>query len=207
MDSTNESMLDTEHFELLIQGLITQGYGCVNDFLNVDTILGLRDNINAFSKINHMKSAGFGNKDKHLENSEVRGDKILWLEDLSTDQFELIFTSKIMRFIQYLNQTCYTSIKNFEAHYASYGRNRFYKRHLDQFKDDTGRQYSFILYLNDLWQPEDGGILSLYPKDLAQVDFSPLGGRLMFFRSDEMEHEVHPSTTRERISIAGWMKN
>ena len=37
-------------------------------------------------------------------------------------------------------------------------------------------------------------------------DKSPMGGRMVFFKSDEMEHEVHPSFTRERISIAGWLK-
>jgi len=36
---------------------------------------------------------------------------------------------------------------------------------------------------------------------------SPIGGRMVFFSSDEMEHEVHPSFTRERISIAGWFKS
>ncbi|WP_430407005.1 2OG-Fe(II) oxygenase [Fluviicola sp.] len=64
-----------------------------------------------------------------------------------------------------------------------------------------------VLYLNEDWKKEDGGLLSLYPKAGQQIDISPLGGRMVLFRSDEMEHEVNPSLTRTRNSIAGWLKN
>ena len=64
-----------------------------------------------------------------------------------------------------------------------------------------------VLYLNKDWNKKDGGLLSLYPEGGEQKDVSPLGGRMVLFRSDEMEHEVFPSFTRERISIAGWLKN
>ena len=57
------------------------------------------------------------------------------------------------------------------------------------------------------WEDKDGGMLSLYPLIGGQKDIAPLEGRMVFFRSDEMEHEVHPSTTRERKSIAGWLKD
>ena len=64
-----------------------------------------------------------------------------------------------------------------------------------------------VLYLNQAWLPQDAGLLSLYPLLKPQTDIAPLEGRMVFFKSDEMEHEVHPSLTRERISIAGWLKN
>jgi SM-20-related protein len=35
-------------------------------------------------------------------------------------------------------------------------------------------------------------------------DFLPMAGRLVIFRSDEIEHEVLPAT-RERLSITGWI--
>lgn len=49
--------------------------------------------------------------------------------------------------------------------------------------------------------------MSLYPIDKEQINISPLGGQMVFFRSDLMEHEVHASSTRERRSIATWLKN
>jgi SM-20-related protein len=118
-----------------------------------------------------------------------------------------LYLKKVEKFILHLNKTCFTSIKGFESHYATYEKKSFYKRHIDQFKNEKGRQFSIVLYLNQDWKAADGGMLSLYPHGEEQIDISPLGGRMVLFRSDEMEHEVHASSTRERSSIAGWLKN
>ena len=198
---------EQNQFEGLIQGLIDNDYGCCNDFILPSTITGLRANIQSMSDSEHMKPAGFGNKIGFQNNKSIRGDKINWIEDESTDQFELIYLKKIENFILYLNKTCFTSIKRFESHYSDYEKKSLYKRHIDQFKSEKGRQYSLVLYLNQDWKKEDGGLISLYPKNKDQIDISPLGGRLVLFRSDEMEHEVHASFTRNRRSIACWLKN
>ncbi len=207
MKGDDASKNEQNQFEGLIQGLLNDEYGCSDDFLQPDIVAGLRNNIQGLFQSGDLKSAGLGNKDVHHKNKQIRGDKIKWLEEKSEDQFEVAFLTKIADFVTYLNKTCYTSINQFESHYASYEQNSFYKRHLDQFKNDKGRKFSLVFYLNQDWQKEDGGILSLYPKDKAQKDISPMGGRMVFFRSDEMEHEVHPSFTRDRISIAGWFKS
>ena len=193
-------------FEHLIQGLISNGYGYNDDFMTTDSVLGLRNNIQNLSTSGKMKSAGLGSQKDYHKNKLIRGDKIKWIETTSDDQYEVLFLKKIKHFINYLNRTCYTSINTFESHYADYEQNSFYKRHLDQFKNNKGRKYSLIFYLNADWQEEDGGLLSLYPKDGEQKDIAPIGGRMVFFKSDEMEHEVYPSFTRNRISIAGWLK-
>ncbi len=64
-----------------------------------------------------------------------------------------------------------------------------------------------VLYLNKDWKTEDDGLLSLYPSKMPQKDISPIAGRMVFFKSDEMEHEVHPSKSRDRKSIAGWLSS
>ncbi len=194
-------------FEGLIQGLMKNLYGCCDDFVDANMVDGLRKNIEASRESGAMQSAGMGKLGGFKKNVEVRGDQIRWIEKESKDQYEMVLLKKVEDFIEYLNRTCFTSIATFESHYASYPQKSFYKKHLDQFKNDKGRQYSIILYLNENWKSEDGGMLSLYPQNAQQVDISPLGGRLVFFRSDEMEHEVHPSNTRERNSIAGWFKS
>ena len=197
---------ELDQYEQLIQGLIDSDYGCIDDFINIDQVKGLRDNIKLLTTNGQMHAAGLGKNDNFQKDKRFRGDRIKWLHQPDKDIHEHIFHNKINGFISHLNKTCYTSITNFESHYASYEKNSFYKRHLDQFKNDTSRKFSVILYLNEDWQAEDGGLLSLYPEGKAQLNIAPIGGRLVFFRSNEMEHEVHPSTTRERISIAGWMK-
>ncbi len=202
-----EDTQEQNQFEELIQGLIDNNYGCCNNFILPATITGLRDTIQNLTDLGEMKPSGVGNKIDFQENKNIRGDKINWIKDQSLNPFELIYLNKIEKFILYLNKTCFTSIKTFESHYSNYEKKSFYKRHLDQFKSEKGRKYSIVLYLNKDWTEADGGLLSLYPKEKKQINISPLGGRMVLFRSDQMEHEVHASFTRNRRSIAGWLKN
>jgi len=203
----SEQKQEKIQFEYLIQGLLNNKYAYSDDFFNANTVSGLRNNIHRLNETAGMQAAGLGNSTEYQKNTLIRGDKIRWIETKNEDKYETLFLKKVGNFINHLNKTCYTSINAFESHYASYEQKSFYKRHLDQFKNDKGRKFSIILYLNENWQKEDGGLLSLYPEGEEQKDISPIGGRLVFFRSDEMEHEVHPSFTRNRISIAGWLKS
>ncbi len=201
--------MDSEaiQFEELIQGLIDNAFGCCNDFLSPETVVGLRNNLHRLSEAGKLKESGIGNQSKFQFNSHIRGDKINWIEAISQDPFEMLYLAKVSKFISHLNKTCYTSIASFESHYASYEKGSMYKRHVDQFKSEQGRKFSIVLYLNDDWKSEDGGALSLHPRDQEVVHITPIGGRMVFFRSDEMSHEVNASPTRDRSSIAGWMKN
>lgn len=203
----DEELKEVDQFEELIQGLIDNHYGCCDDFMLPNTLIGLQENIKILKELGRLKPSGFGNRTDYKNDQEIRGDKINWILTNSINPFELIYLNKIKKFINHLNKTCFTSINNFESHYSTYPKNSFYKRHIDQFKSEKGRKFSIVLYLNDNWKLEDGGMLSLHPEKLESVLISPIIGRMMFFKSDEMEHEVLASLTRERISIAGWMKN
>ncbi|WP_425638347.1 2OG-Fe(II) oxygenase [Algoriphagus yeomjeoni] len=202
-----EEILERNQFEELIQGLIDNKYGCSNDFILPSTVIGLRDTIQILSESGKMKLAGVGNSTINKQDNEIRGDKINWIQESSVNPFEIIYLKKVRKFIDHLNKTCFTSIKSFESHYSNYEKMSFYKRHVDQFKNEKGRKFSIIVYLNQDWQDEDEGQLSLYPESGNVQNISPIGGRIVFFRSDEMEHEVHPSSTKERKSIAAWFKN
>lgn len=204
---SDEQSKENSQFEELIQGLIENKYGSCNDFISPSTILGLRKNINDLNTSGHLKTAGIGNNIDSHKDILIRNDRVNWIEEKSSNKFEKIYLSKISRFIEHLNKTCYTSLKSFECHYSNYEKGSFYKKHLDQFKTENGRKYSIVLYLNHNWKDEDDGMLSLYISKSTQKDISPLEGRIVFFESAEMEHEVHPSSTRERKSIAGWLKD
>src|SRR5690606_18682797 len=105
----------------------------------------------------------------------------------------------------YLNRTCFTGIRSYEFHYAVYPKGSFYKRHLDQFSNDPGRKFTMIFYLNENWLPEDGGQLVIFLNG-RELEVQPLAGRLVFFESSVIEHEVRPAN-RERMSVTGWLKN
>lgn len=200
------TLIETAQFEKLIQGLIDNEYGICDDFFLPENMEGLRSKMLYLDGLGKFKAAGIGNKTAFQNNHLIRSDKVKWIEEDSVNSFEMIYLQKIWRFINYLNKSCFTSINSFESHYANYEIGSFYKRHLDQFKSEKGRKFSIVLYLNQDWKDEDEGYLSLYPSNSEQKDVSPVEGRLVFFRSDEMEHEVRPSTTRERNSITGWLK-
>jgi SM-20-related protein len=203
----NEEIKEYNQFEKLIQELIDNEFSCSDDFFQPETIEGLRMNIEHLKASRLMKQAGIGNHNNFQTNILIRGDKVNWIEENSTNPFEEVYLRKIWRFINHMNKTCFTSIKSFESHYASYEIGSCYKRHIDQFKTEKGRKFSMVLYLNQDWKEKDEGALSIYPLKSEQKDILPVGGRIVFFRSDEMEHEVRPSFTRERTSIAGWLKN
>lgn len=196
-----------DQFEQLIQGLIDNRFGICTDFLDEALLNGLRNNLLRFKQEGLMHPAGVGRKFDYQKNATIRGDVIRWLEKDTSDVFERLLLDKIGQFIVYLNQSCYTSINDYEFHYAYYEVNSFYKRHFDKFKSDRGRKFSLVIYLNDEWKVSDGGKLSLYLDENKTEEISPIGGQAVFFKSDEVEHEVSPSPTRYRISIAGWLKN
>jgi SM-20-related protein len=105
--------------------------------------------------------------------------------------------------MQYINQTLFLSLKDYEIHMTVYPVGSYYKRHLDQFKKDDHRRLSVICYLNEDWRDEHGGQLRIYLPG-GPIDILPISGRIVCFRSDQLEHEVLPAT-RERFSLTGWM--
>jgi len=194
-------------FEALIQGLLNQGFGSSPHFLPEPVVSQLRAQLRQHYDEGNMSAAGIGRHFDYQKNAEIRGDEIRWIRNDTPNPAEKSFLQTVDAFVDHLNATCYAGIRSYEFHYAYYAPGSFYKRHLDQFRSDKGRKYSLVIYLNENWQKEDGGHLSLYVDGDKQIDVLPTGGRAVFFKSDEREHEVHPAPERYRLSIAGWLKN
>ncbi|MFM1932792.1 MAG: hypothetical protein RL226_2095 [Bacteroidota bacterium] len=194
-----------EQFEVLIEGVMDQGFGVVDNFLDPALVTGLRNNLTSFFEGDDMERAGIGKLGMHRTDVQVRGDSIRWLENHSQDPFELRWFQVLQSFVDYLNRTCFTSINASEFHYAAYPPGTYYQRHLDQFSIDSGRRFSLIVYLNEGWTDQDGGELALYLPDRVEK-VAPMGGRAVFFRSDVLEHEVLIAH-RQRHSLTGWLKS
>lgn len=188
------------HFETIANQLAEDGFSVTDNFLTSEEVRNITG-LDVF-KDGSLRRAGIGNKNKQL-NEAIRGDSISWIDFSAAPPSLKIYLNRLGNLRLYLNEALYLSLKDMEAHFASYPSGSFYKRHLDQFKSDDHRKLSVLLYLNEDWQPEQGGELRMYLNS-TQKDFLPLGGRLICFRSDMMEHEVLPAT-RERLSITGWM--
>ena len=164
---------------------------------------GLRKNLLQRHTDGAMHPAGVGQRFTFQKNLKVRGDLISWIDEKNPDPAERHFLDQIEAFIEYLNRTCYTGINGYEFHFAFYETGSFYRRHLDQFQQDRGRKFSVVAYLNEDWANEDGGELVLYHDD-GETIVRPHGGQAVFFKADEIEHEVRPAL-RDRLSIAGWL--
>lgn len=191
-------------FDLLIDSYLDNKIGIDPCFLSKSLSDGLQQNIFQLQKDQLMTVAGIGNEAVKDQHQKMRGDKIYWMDKSHSNQYEQEFLQLAEDFIDRLNSTCYTGINGYEFHYAVYEEGSFYKRHRDQFQNDSNRKFSLINYLNDNWLQEDGGQLLVYQNETTQT-IEPHAQTAVFFKSDEMEHEVSKAN-RSRMSITGWLK-
>ncbi|MCD0467040.1 2OG-Fe(II) oxygenase family protein [Flavobacterium sp. ENC] len=193
-----------DSFEDLIASYIENKVGIAEHFLTPELANHLKQNLLDLNQRNALVTAGIGNSDKLLYDGAIRSDSIYWLDKKHNNVFENEFFTKIEAFIVYLNESCYTGITGYEFHYALYEKGDFYLKHLDQFKNNPSRKYSMISYLNSNWQEVDGGELLIHQLNNNQK-ISPTQGKTVFFKSDELVHEVLV-TQNTRMSITGWLK-
>jgi len=192
------------HFDVLINSYLANNLGVDIAFLTETLSNGLHENILQLQSGEMMNAAGIGNEEMKDTKQKIRGDKIYWLDKSHENIFEKKFLQIAEEFIVHLNMTCYTGINAYEFHYAVYEEGSFYKRHKDQFMNNNDRKYSLINYLNEDWIEEDGGQLLIYQKEQVQK-ILPRSQTAVFFKSDEMEHEVIKAN-RRRMSVSGWLK-
>lgn len=76
--------------------------------------------------------------------------------------------------------------------------------HHDNPGRPSKRQLTVIVYLNPLWQPEDGGELVLWPFLGPKVTIAPKMDRVAIFRSDLVLHRVLKSN-KERFCFTIWI--
>jgi SM-20-related protein len=194
----------TNPFDLLIDTYLDNNIGIDAGFITAELSKGLQENILQLQRDQLMTAAGIGNLEIKDASQKMRSDQIYWMDKSHDNIYEQEFLQLAENFIERLNSTCYTGINGYEFHYAVYPQGSFYKRHRDQFKNSSSRKYSLINYLNNDWLEQDGGQLVVYQNDEAQK-ILPHSQTAVFFKSDEMEHEV-TTANRQRMSVTGWLK-
>ena len=199
MQSTDE-LFDRIAHDLRVSGLSIQAID-----KNAPALQALNQRLALFSD-GDFATAGIGRQTEHTQNSEIRRDKIHWLD--SSHPLEGAFLSYMDRLKNHLNSRLFMGLFSYECHFAHYEPGAFYKKHVDAFKGNTNRVLSTVLYLNQDWQSEYGGELALYDAhdhELLTQKVTPHFGTLVTFLSDEFPHEVLPAT-QPRYSIAGWFR-
>ena len=193
----------TSVFDAIADQLAHHGYAVADQFLSeaeVDAIIApeiFERQVQGFQK------AGIGQRHDRKVNDGIRGDYIQWLDKTTAPPPLKLYMERANELMSFFNQALFLSLKDMEIHKTVYPPGTFYRRHLDQFKKDDHRRLSLICYLNRDWKEDYGGQLRIYLPE-GPLDILPVAGRLVCFRSDQLEHEVLPST-RDRLSLTGWL--
>ncbi|MEP2024138.1 MAG: 2OG-Fe(II) oxygenase [Reichenbachiella sp.] len=174
----------------------------IDDFISDHELSIFLDYFQEHLNDDDFKKAGIGAGTDFQLKSQVRGDYIRWLNrDNDTELAD--FFARIDEAIAKLNRYCFLSLSGSEFHMAHYPQGTFYKKHLDQFNHRSNRLISVILYLNTDWKEGDGGELKLYLDGHEKI-IAPIAKRIVFMRSDQVEHEVL-ETHVDRYSLTGWL--
>ena len=191
--------------ENILNDLDQQGWSVQEQFFPSELVLELSETLSSFRQQGILNQAGVGRKEGfHIEQS-IRSDEISWFEETNLNETQKKYLTITKKIQDEINQRFYLGLFDFEVHFALYSPNAFYKRHLDQHKNQDTRVLTLITYLNEGWNKEDGGELQLYLKNGQTISILPNAGTIVCFLSAEFEHEVLPAK-RERASLTGWFR-
>ncbi len=197
--------LTESQLEKIADSLAGQEFCVIDDFASAELVESLLEAVAFHREEENFHKAGIGNAHLFTVDKQIRGDYVKWIYEEDAQPATLVFLRGVEDLMASLNRLLFLSLKDLECHYAIYPPGTFYEKHLDQFKSTNNRKISFAFYLNQNWEPGDGGELRLYRPD-GNLDIAPLAGRLAVFRSDTVEHEVLV-TQKDRYSITGWMRD
>lgn len=204
--------------DVLFQSLEEHGWAVCDRIVPPSLTHSLRNHAHQHWQQGLFKPAAMGRQVTANQNPDIRGDAICWLERSDPAPASVQFLSFAEALSQDLNQHFYMGLRSHEFHFARYEPGRGYARHMDQHHDTQARKVSIVLYLNEDWQPHEGGELCLYnladnnalPEARRPVEpvakIAPVGGRLVMFCSDQIPHEVL-AAHRVRWSLTGWFRN
>jgi len=202
----SESLLET-----LADALAERGWALTQHILTPAQVSAVRDDLRACWTGGLFCEAAVGKGAAKRVHSEIRSDHILWLTTNTDHEYSrpalAAYWQQMEALRQTVNRHLFLGAQEIEAHYAVYPAGTFYKRHLDQHRGSKERLLTCILYVNEAWTAEDGGVLRLYDDTEPEgfCDVVPEGGTFVCFRSDLVEHEVLPAK-RERYSVTGWLR-
>jgi len=189
----------------ILNDIAQQGWSVQENFFSKELIAELKITLTSLRQQGMLKQAGIGRKkDFHIEQS-IRSDEISWFDENNLNESQKKYLELTQQLQNAINENFYLGLFELEVHFALYPPNTFYKRHLDQHKNQDTRVITLITYLNDDWKKEDGGELQLYLKNGETVSVLPNAGTFVCFMSAEFEHEVLPAK-RERASLTGWFR-
>ena len=195
--------------EELLDGMDRHGWATMRDGVGDEDSRRLRRECQDACDLGAFHQAGVGRGDGKAIRTEIRSDRVLWLQPGAESVEQANYLAKLELLRLALNQRFFLGLLDFEGHFAIYPEGGFYKPHLDRHAGTSARVVTVILYLNPDWQAGDGGELKLWTNSgEPSGDFEliePRMGTLVCFMAGDFWHEVLPAT-KERMSITGWFR-
>ena len=170
--------------------------------LNIDKTYcsNIKKYITQLDQDNKFKPAALA----HEQNNLIRNDRTYWLSSQTHHILERNILTDLTKMQDALRNYFRVGLTHFEAHFAIFDKGHFYHKHTDQKQNDNKRFFSFVLYLNEEWQDQDGGELVIYKDDHHLLKLKPEIGTMIIFKS-ELIHEVL-TAHKQRASLTGWMR-
>jgi SM-20-related protein len=192
----------------LIADLAEKGWAHVSKAVSDDLAEALRDRLVALEAADALKLAAIGRGDSQMKAAAIRQTQIRWLDGSAPAERRFLDGCEALR--RAINEALFAGLFEFEAHFAHYPPGGHYARHLDAFADrPRDRVVSLVLWLNENWQPGDGGELDLWsgPDDVGPpvATLAPRGGDLLLMMSETIPHAVR-ETVAPRLGLAGWFR-
>ena len=200
----NPTIPQAEIFAAICDDLTQQSYSVQLQALPSALLALLHDRVQSEAGPIYT-SAGIGRVADHHDDQSVRRDETAWIDDITPADHAWLAWMETLR--TELNRQLFMGLTSAESHYARYFKGGFYARHTDAFTGAGNRKVSMVLFLNEAWVVADEGLLKLFvgAGQLDEILVSPQLGTLVVFLSDEIPHEVLP-TTCTRHSIASWYR-
>lgn len=195
---------DVSKLSAIVDDLASQGWSQQADFLPAELVSALAAECRRRAGDGQLNPAGVGRGGTLEVREAIRGDHIRWLEPGESSACDR-YLDAMDALRQAINQGLFIGLEDYECHFALYPPGAFYRRHLDRFRDDDRRAVSAVIYLNQDWQPGDGGELRMFLDDQRVHDVAPTAGTLVVFLSGDVPHEVL-AAGRERLSLTGWFR-
>lgn len=189
----------------VVENIFHHGFHVIDNFLDQTHYLELRSLIELLHDQGNFEPAKIGHQRNKTRDTNIRSDQIFWLDQKAGEPAVDAYFTRLKTISATLNQSLFLGLVDYEAHFAIYQPNNFYKKHVDQFTTTRERRISCVYYLNHAWQDGFGGELRLYDRtDHPLTTITPQGNRFVCFNSD-IPHEVC-TAFKTRYSIAAWLK-
>jgi hypoxia-inducible factor (prolyl hydroxylase) len=201
----------------ICESLRDTNYAVIDDLLPEADALALRDEVAKLYADGHMSDGAIGSGTDGSTGTvrhTMRTDKMVWMEGSESfvgpqmrkhiTRMDII-TQKIAIFFRGVaKEHTWAGPHRTKAMATVYaGTGARYVPHYDN-PNGNGRKLTTLLYLNEGWKPQHGGVMRLKTNKTV-VSIAPLLNRLVFFWSDRrVPHEVLPATGPDRYAVTIW---